>query len=229
MKKILSLLLVFVFLVITVGCSRTPGGDILPPPRVGKTGTPPPTRVGGSAEKNVTIEGYTMESAIAAADVVARVEVGSWIGEETDLHTTYYEATVLQCFKGNIPASFTLLQDGNSKWTLKGYPLFTSGNEMLLFLKEATGVNYESAYWIIGEFSTVMDVSYDDAGNRYYADRYGILGKTVNIAANYARQRDTFKEVYARAAEADPIVREMKYPYPYVFAENDISSLFRNR
>lgn len=228
MKKILSLLLVFVFLVITVGCSRTPGGDILPPPRVGKTGTPPPTRV-GSAKMKVYLEAYTMESATAAADVVARVEVGSWIGEETDLYKTYYEATALQCFKGNIPASFTLLQYGNSKCTVKGYPLFTSGNEMLLFLKEATGVNYESAYWIIGEFSTVMDVSYDDAGNRYYADRYGILGKTVNIAANYARQRDTFKEVYARAAEADPIVREMKYPYPYVFAENDISSLFRNR
>lgn len=187
----------------------------------------PPTRLGSSSIHASLANYYTLDTAVSEADVVARIKVGDWIAENTEIQSTYYEATVLQCFKGNIPTKFTLIQDGCSTGTLKGYPLFTSGNEMLVFLKEAVAVSYDSPYWIIGSFTTIMDVSYDNAGNRYYADRYGILGETVDVAVNYARQPKTFAEVYASSVEADPIVQDFRYPY--VFAESDLIPLLEDQ
>lgn len=189
----------------------------------------PPTRLGSSSIHASLAKKYTLNTAVAEADVVARIQVGDWIAEDTDIGSTYYEATVLECFKGNIPTTFTLKQDGSSAGTLKGYPLFTSGNEILVFLNEATATNYDSTYWIIGSFTTIMDVSYDNAGNRYYADRYGILGETVDVSVNYARQPSTFAEIYARSVETDPIVQDMQYRYPYVFAESDLIPLLEDR
>lgn len=219
MNKILCLILASVLLVITVGCSGSSSSlAVLPPSRI------------GTAAIQASFEtAYTLESAVSEADVVARIEVGNWIAEDTDIHTTYYEATVLQCFKGSIPTTFTLKQDGCSAGTLKGYPLFKSGNEILVFLDEASGVNYDSTYWIIGSFMTILDVSYDNSGNRYYADRYGILGKTIDIDTNYACQEDIFAEVYSRSVEADPIVQDMQYSYPYVFAEFDLNPLLADQ
>ena len=215
MKRILCLILVSVLLVIAVGCSK-PSDNIA---------ILPPTRLGSSKVYVSLANLYTLESAVSEADVVARIVVGDWIAEDTEIGSTYYVATVLQCFKGNIPTTFTLIQDGCSTGTLRGYPLFTSGNEMLVFLKEAVAVSYDSPYWIIGSYTTIMDVSYDNAGNRYYADRCGILGETVDVDVNYSKQPSIFAEVYARFVEADPIVQELHYSYPYVFAESDLIPL----
>ena len=99
----------------------------------------------------------------------------------------------------------------------------------MVFLDEATGIDYDSPYWIIGSFMTILDVSYDNSGNRFYADRYGILGETIDIATNYALQEDTFTEVYARSVAADPIVQEMQYSYPFIFAESDLTPLLEGQ
>ena len=189
----------------------------------------PPTRFGSASIQASLATKYTLNTAVSEADVVARIVVGDWIAEDTEIGSTYYEATVLQCFKGNIPTKFTLKQDGCSTGTLRDYPLFTSGNEMLVFLKEAVAVSYDSPYWIIGSYTTIMDVSYDSAGNRYYADRHGILGKTVDVDVNYSKQPSIFAEVYARFVEADPIVQELHYSYPYVFAESDLIPLLEDQ
>ena len=199
---------------ITGCCKNSNSQLVLPPCRVGE----------GSVQVSLDAE-YPFTSAFAAADAVARVEIGNWIGEDMQIHKTYYEATVLEFYKGNIPAAFTLLQDGCSAGTLKGYPLFTCGNELLVFLKEATGLDYNAPYWIIGSFTTVLDVSYDASGNRYFADRYGILGETMSIPANYALEADTFHDVYARITESDSVVQDMNFAYPFVFSEIDVMCL----
>lgn len=218
MKKFLYMMLILALIMANTGCAKNAVNQLeQPPSRIGE-GTIP-----ASFENE-----YSFESALAAADVVARIEVENWIAEDTNLQKTYFEATVLQCFKGSIPTTFTLLQDGCSTGTLKGYPLFTRGNEMLVFLNEATEVNYDSPYWIIGSFMTILDVSYDDSGARYYADRYGILGETMNITANYGLQEDVFAEVYSKSVEADSIVEDMQYPYPYIFTESDLTSLIED-
>lgn len=219
MKKVFSLLLTVLFMLLAAGCTvPTEENAVLPP-----------TRIGSSSIQATFNTKYTLATAMSEADVVARIQVGNWIAEDIELQETYYEATVQQSFKGDIPNTFTLLQDGCSNGTLKGYPLFTKGNELLVFLKEATGLEYESPYWVIGSFTTLLDVAYDNSGTRYYADRYGILGETVQCSTNYALIGDVFSEVYATTVQADPIVDDMQYPYPYVFSENDLITLFDNQ
>lgn len=212
MKKTLCLLLTVFLLLTVVGCAHD--SAVLPPSRIGQ----------GTMQASLANR-YTFETALSTADVVARIEVGNWISEDTELRKTYYEATVLECFKGNLSGSFTLLQDGCSDATLKGYPLFTQGNEILVFLNEAIVAGYESPYWIIGSFTTMLDVSYDENGTRYYADRYGVLGEFMDVSSNYALNTDVSNQVLARAAKDDPIVSEMQYLYPYIFSESDILAL----
>ena len=212
MKKTYCLILSVILFLTVVGCSHD--NSVLPPSRIGQ----------GTMQASLA-ERYSLESAMSAADVVARVEVGSWLAEDADISSTYFEAKVLECFKGKLSGKFTLIQDGCSATTLKSYPLFTAGNEILVFLKTATMTEYPSCYWIIGSFTTVLDVSYDESGARYYADRYGVLGESAGGVTNYAQNTDIANEVLARAAKEDPIISEMQYAYPYIFAEADIRTL----
>ena len=218
MKRFLCTMMSLVLLMLTAGCAA-PSNE---------AAVLPPTRFGHSESHASFGKRYTFETAVAEADVIARVEVGNWIAEDFDLDKTYYEAAVLECFKGDIPETFTLLQDGCSKWTMGGYPLFTDGNELVVFLKEAVGLDYSSPYWIIGAYDTVFYVSYDESGNRYYADRRGVLGKTMEIPTNYTNNREVFNEDYARAVADDPIVSEMS-GFPYVFAEADVIALLEGK
>ncbi len=181
----------------------------------------PPRRIGAGTMHTSLSQRYTVETAFAAADVVARIQVGNWLEEDTELHQTYYGATVLECFKGDIPKAFTLLQSGCSTFTVEGYPLFTKGNELLLFLREAEGLDFEAPYWIIGSFTTVMDVAYDTAGNRYYADRYGIFCEEFYDCVNYTSHSTIASEVRAYAAKVDSIVKTMGYAYPKIYLGND--------
>ena len=52
------------------------------------------------------------------------------------------------------------MQSGNSEITFKDYPLFKSGDRMLLFLRKAVDTNFENSYWIIGEYTTIMDIQF---------------------------------------------------------------------
>lgn len=221
MKKILCIFFSAILLLTVSGCAAVSDGR--------DEAVLPSSRIGTSQIQAFLAKKYTFESAMSEADVVARIKVGDWLAEDTDIFKTYYEAKVLQCFKGSMPETITLLQEGCSTGTLKGYPLFTSGNEMLVFLKEAIETPYDSPYWIMGSFTTFLDVSYDEGGNRYYADRYGHLGDSVNINANYAHVSPVSGEVLAVAAANDPIVSEMHYSYPYIFSESDMITLIENR
>lgn len=182
----------------------------------------PPSRIGTTTLHASFGPRYTFDTAYSEADAVARVVVGNWLGEDSELQKSYYEASVQECFKGDLPEKITLLQDGCSSGTLKQYPLFTSGNELLVFINKASVTDYVSPYWIIGSFTTLLDVSYDKIGTRYYVDRYGILGETIGISTNYATDKTVFEEVYSRTAETDEIVKEMHYDYPYIFSEEDM-------
>lgn len=221
MKKFLCVFFTIILLLSVSGCTTVSDER--------DTLVLPPSRIGTATIKAIFGNKFTFESAMTEADVVARIEVGNWLAEDTSIYTTYYEAAVLQCFKGSIPETFTLLQDGCSTATMKMYPLFTSGNELLVFLKEATETPYESPYWIMGSFTTLLEVSYDENGNRYYADRYGILSESINIDTNYADVASISGEVLATAAANDPIISEMHYSYPYIYSETDIMSLLENQ
>jgi hypothetical protein len=143
------------------------------------------TRKGGSYWWD---EEDSLESIYAEADVVARLTVGDWLGEDAELEATYYEATVIETFKGDIPKNFILKQNG---YTQEGaILLFTYGNEVLLFLKADEDPKYKNTYTEIKN-STVVDIAYDDAGNDYYLARFDKFGATFPC-----RTLDDYEESY---------------------------------
>lgn len=170
---------------------------------------------------------YNFETAFAEADAVARIKVGDWLAETE--HVTYYEAAVLQCFKGDMPDIFTLIQDGCSDHTLDRYPLFTWGDEMLLFLdiaKDDEDLEFNSPYWIIGAFTTIFDVAYDKDGNRYYVDSYGVIGERTDIEKNYSDDAKVYESVYSWMCAANPLMAEAEeYHIPYIFSDSDVLKL----
>jgi len=219
-KKALSGALLAAVLFALAGCGARSGGAVLPPARTGAQGELSPSLA----------QRYTFETACASSDLVAHIKVGSWLGEEAETkYTTYYEASVIEKYIGGETAEdIVLLQDGTSSQTLRGYPLFTSGNELLVFLRRAADVEYENAYWIIGSFTTVLDAVSDDSGGVFYMDRYGLLGETMDISENYASQPPA-AQLYSAAAEQDPIIEDMDYHYPYIFSRQDVASLFERQ
>lgn len=219
MKKTVSIVFALALLCIAVGCSQAEKEEAVRPP----------TRLGEGTMSMSLARSYTFESAFEAADAVVRVEIGSWLGEDTELYSTFYEATVLETFKGKVPKTFTLLQEGCSSMTQNGYPLFTAGNELLLFLYEATDdYIYDSVYWIAGSFTTTIDVAYDTEGNRYYADRYGILCQDVSgFCWNYALSKPEKEEITKCITEIDPFIESMSFSYPYIYAEKDLESYMK--
>ena len=122
MKRRISVLLLAGMLLLLTAC----GGVVRPPVRIGEAT--------GNASFNRL---YSLTEAFEEADVVALVQVGNWLGENTDgFPYTYYEADALECYKGDIPAHFTLMQSGASTSTYEDYPLYTYGNQLLLFLDQ---------------------------------------------------------------------------------------------
>ncbi len=161
----------------------------------------PPCRQTALENSMSLAEQYTFETAVEAAPIVAWVRIGNWLGDSSSGFVTYYEAEVLQTFKGEVPDRIVIQQDGSSKSTMMGYPLFAHGNEFLVFLNRTTiGDRTDNCYWIIGSWTTVFDVVVDDDENYYIIDRMdfwknspagnsvaaiGDEGKLAEIEANF--------------------------------------------
>lgn len=145
-------------------------------------GTEPPVRIGEATGNASFNRSYSLMEAFEEADVVALVQVGNWLGEKTEgFPYTYYEADALECYKGDIPAHFTLMQSGASSSTYEDYPLYTYGNQLLLFLRHSQTdwgeayIQYPGAYVNVCAFITTMYVANADDGSRCFVDRFGLM------------------------------------------------------
>lgn len=134
-----------------------------------------PVRV-GKGESKITIESLfdDLKSAVNNSDIVVDITISSWIGEEKDFDKTNFSADVNACLKGKSPNNIILFQYGSSRNTLKNYPLFDVGDRMIVFLKKATSSEYENAYYLIGEHTSIIDIRKVNK-TLYAADRYGKL------------------------------------------------------
>ena len=155
MKKFLSALLAAVLLLSATACAAHE--PVLPPSRWGE----------GEA-KGMLPHTYSLSEAYDAAEVVALVTVGDWLEEELITGRTFFRTTVQKVYKGDIPHEFVLAQEGCSTWTYRNYPVFTYGNQLLLFLIKYDVsmyrdtydlVEYPDAYELINTYSTVMYVT----------------------------------------------------------------------
>ena len=209
MRKLLSLTAALLASLALAGCSAA-GKAALPPQRIGNRGMV------------VNLEAlYSPETAAAEADLVALVRVGDWVKEDSYAHVTYYNAKILRTFKGSAGETITLIQDGFSQMTVDGYPLFISGNEMLLFLVKSDTEEFDNAYWELGSFSTVIDAVRDREGELFYLDRFGLMGSALKDCKNYLFDETKFAELKEIAVKADPEAAKYRYHYIFSAAEAD--------
>ena len=138
-------------------------------------GTEPPVRIGEAIGEASLLRSYSAAEAFQEADTVALVRVGDWLGEQDGgFPITFYKAAVVKSYKGDLPREFTLMQNGGSAGTYEDYPLYTCGNELLVFLRKADA-DYPDAYQSVGSFSTVLYAADAVDGTRYYLDRFGLM------------------------------------------------------
>ncbi len=177
MKKFLSALLAAVLLLSATACAAHE--PVLPPSRWGE----------GEAQ-GMLPRTYSLSEAYDAAEVVALVTVGDWLEEELITGRTFFRTTVQKVYKGDIPHEFVLAQEGCSTWTYRNYPVFTYGNQLLLFLIKYDVsmyrdtydlVEYPDAYELISTYSTVMYVTQDDSGMSYVLDALGVMTEWSQI------------------------------------------------
>ena len=178
----------------------------------------PPVRIGEGTGNACFNRSFSLTEAFEEADVVALVQVGNWLGEKTEgFPYTYYEADALECYKGDIPAHFTLMQSGASTSTYEDYPLYTYGNQLLLFLDQTQTdwgeayIQYPGAYVNVCSFITMT------------------LGQPLS-----RMQESTVKELRADLEKTDPLLaeslsfgeRQNSFLEPYVYTQDALETLF---
>lgn len=185
----------------------------------------PPTRYGAYQISSSLNREYTLQEGFAHADAVAWIRIENWLAEDTDNHPigkTYFEAKVIECYKGKLPETFVLKQFGSTKGTNKQAPLFTYGNELLLFLKVDAQGAYADCYYILGSYGTVMDVITSDDGTVYVSDRIGSIGQALEKTTKNYGESDAIKTKLASAVKNDEIQRQIVAHSNYLFTLTDI-------
>lgn len=218
MKKIRVLITVLVvvlliFISIVIEITR----PVVPPVRVAEKKSR-----GGSQEKI-----YNLEIAMEEADIIAHIKIGDWLGE--DKSNTYYEASLVENFSGEITEDFILMQTGSSSVTRVRYPLFTYGNELLVFLKKYDWPSeYENLYYILASPFYIVT---DDAGNMYYYDRFNLLKETVDSGIIHNIPVDSFaRGLYDKLIEEDVLVEEeIIWGFEYFYKSEDLESLINKQ
>ncbi len=161
MKKVLSLTLVALLLLSLTACGftrrggvKTADGHILPPERK--------ENAGRIWDLN---PGFPVP--LTDIETIATVRIGNWLGESDAL--SYYEATVLQRFRGDVEDQIVIVQRGSSKIIAPNLVPFTYGDEVLLLLDKSKDNRFRNEYW--ASTFDVCDVVTDGDGVQYAVNR----------------------------------------------------------
>ncbi|NLK02446.1 MAG: hypothetical protein GX314_05195 [Clostridiaceae bacterium] len=190
---------------------RESAGIVWPPARFGRTRTLP-----------LPVKNYDLQTAVAESDLVARVIVLNWLGEDNDNLTSFFEARVLETIKGKNLDRITLVQNGSSAGSDEA--LYTYGTELLVFLRQVNYPQYKNAYRSIGNRTTSVFIVKDNTGRAYTLDKYGNLtqGFEVESIMKWIRPgSEKYGELRQNWKEQDPYLFNeefddyYKYIYPY--------------
>ena len=201
MKKLwIPLLLV---LLLFSGCTA-PGEGSLRPPVPGDEVILPPCREGEIRYKTSWAHYPAVEEAVEAAEAVAVVTVGSWVGEDLGNGKTAYFAMVEKTYKGDLPETILLLQTGTSAETHYGTTLYSYGNELLVFLKPAGFEDYSDVY--DSGVLTAIPVGRDDSGAAYLFDGPEKMMECFAGLENHgiAHDSETAWQIRRNFVETDP-------------------------
>lgn len=129
------------------------------------------------------------------------------------------------------------------------YPLFTYGNQLLLFLRHSQTdwgeayIQYPGAYVNVCAFITTMYVANADDGSRCFVDRFGLMTYeelmnnpgSATLAQPLSRmQESTVEELRADLEKTDPLLaeslsfgeRQNSFLEPYVYTQDALETLF---
>ncbi|OPX42177.1 hypothetical protein CLHUN_39640 [Ruminiclostridium hungatei] len=146
-----------------------------------------PHQVGQKGEMSASVNAYDLEKVYKKADLVAEIKITEWLEEmDEPAEKTLFKAKLEKVYKNNQidnPEEIYLLQDGNSKYTIKDYPLFKNDDKLILFMKKAEeAVN---TFWILGVNTCVIRVV-DVAKESYAVKQVGQFREFLNIRAENA-------------------------------------------
>lgn len=205
----------------------------------------PPVRNGKNVENASLAEHYTLKTAYEAADVVALVRIGDWLEENIEYDATLYHVDVLEQYKGEPLDNFVFRQDGCSQSTYEWYPLYTGGNEVLLFLRKSMGnqmygkkvFDYDGAYYVsLSAWVTALNVVYDDEGNQYLLERNHFMEDEYPKLTNYGADMNQMNSYYFAGRNQDKVEQFLNnavakdsewgvFDYQWIFSKEDVVSL----
>ncbi len=174
------------------------------------------------------VKGATLEKLTREAEVVALVRIGNWLGESDEDGYTRFAAEVKQVLKGEFKTEkIVLLQDGTSTLSVENYPIFTGGNDLLLFFKkaeEALQNNAGSVYHLIGGPQAVFYTTLLAKDSPRYAVTLdeGWLTRMPHDIPNIADIDEMWKTVFGALAVNDklwnvlPVNTRMVYSYDLI-------------
>jgi hypothetical protein len=130
-------------------------------------------------EVTLTKGEYSLKEAVEEADLIVDVTIKEWLGQsEKGFETTFYKTQVNNTFKGEMFDTVTIKQAGNSNQRIYIFPLFETGDRMLLFLKKSNADEenkmYGDCYGIVGMYKTVLNVQ--EYENELFLLNRGVLG-----------------------------------------------------
>ena len=129
----------------------------------------PPSQVGKKGYTSTKSRDYSLTSALANSKAACIITIGSWLSEDHESSSTYFEAEVNEVISGSVPEHIVLCQFGDSEWTLSGSPLFTYGDKLLVFLKDVNwgSMQYENCYAPAGVDHSFFYIAETPDGGRY--------------------------------------------------------------
>lgn len=148
--RVLALLIVFILLLLCSCKEET----VYPPVRTPKD------------RLNVQyVSGYTLDEAYEKADVVATVKIENWLSEDEE--SSFFEAKVLEAYKGEPEETIRLAQSGNSQYMIVGHPLYYPENEFFIFLNEYENSQGEKEYCSLQDADTLFTLTENKEGEKY--------------------------------------------------------------
>ncbi len=180
----------------------------------------PPNRVSAGMLIDY-VRAYNLVEATSEADAIVWVRIGNWLGEAGEY--THFEAEVVQCLKGEQSGTMEICQMGTSAGTVQGYPLFTYGNEKLLFLK-----NRDGAWYMINDNQTVMDVVQCQDGNAYAVPQFQWFLAWLEPSLpfeNHADREDLRQDICDALTARDSLYNGKPERMEYILSLEDLEKL----
>ena len=179
----------------------------------------PPARYGVSTVSAEYVRNYTFDEAFSEAEAVCLVRIGNWL-EETDAGT-FYQATALATYKGEISSEFVLYTIGNSEFTFKETPLFTYGDMLLVFLTHRERSGYKNSYESIGADISILYAAQDDNNRIYLLDHRGLFSYTTaerspeTVITDYGKDERLVERLSAKMRVYDKLMADYIEYYCY--------------